>query len=191
MAINTLKIRGSWREVADAARTTVSMKPGKKDPSSRWKKNMLLAEHSPIRQLMVKWKWSIKSWISVHFVRHKIGIEHYVSTQRDDRVASTGTDERRDSRRDDKSQSAIVTHECIANAQSIINISRKRLCQQAHKETRDTWKEFLNELKEIEPELVSVCVAECVYRGFCPELRGCGFDETKAFEHLVKTYRET
>ena len=39
----------------------------------------LLSEHSPIRQ-MFKWKWINLLLISVHFVRHKIGIRHFVST---------------------------------------------------------------------------------------------------------------
>lgn len=207
MAIDGLKVRGSWREVADAARTTIGRGPGKKEPSSRWKKNMLLAEHSPIRQLMVKWKWSIKSWISVHFVRHKIGIEHYVSTQRDDRrakpKASSLSDETNGRQvsgadvsttdkvveRDGSAQGTRVNHECIGNAQAIINISRKRLCTQAHKETRAAWREFLLELKPHEPELVSVCVPECVYRGFCPEMKGCGFNETIGFPQILDDYR--
>lgn len=183
MAVRNLKVRGSWREVADAARTTVNMEPGTKEPSSKWKKNILLAEHSPIRQLMVKWKWNIKSWISVHFVRHKIGIEHYVSTQREDRNNEGIND------RDIATQGTMVAHECIANAQAIINISRKRLCYQAHKETREVWKELLSELAKTEPELVSVCVPECVYRGFCPEMKGCGFSEASGFNKLLEDYR--
>ena len=182
--LSNIKIRGTWREVGDAARTTVNMTPGTKEPSPRWKRRILLAEHSPIRQLMIKWKWSIKSWISVHFVRHKIGIEHYVSTQRDDRR----TDQ--DGSRDSAAQSTRVTHECIANAQAIINISRKRLCMQAHAETREAWREMLKELKVKEPELVSVCVPECVYRGFCPEMKCCGFSDGAGFPKILADYRK-
>ena len=43
-------------------------------------------EHSPIRTQMF---WievlGIPSFASVHFVRHKIGVEHFVSTNREDR----------------------------------------------------------------------------------------------------------
>ncbi len=180
--IKFVKIKGTWREVADAARTTISMEKGKKEPSSRWKKNMLLSEHSPIRQLIIKWKWvNMKSWVSVHFVRHKIGIEHFVSTQRTDR---TGKD------RDKVPQSALVSHECIANAQVIMTISRKRLCMQASKETREAWKELLKEIKKVQPELADACVRECVYRGFCPEMYPCGFSETKEFSEKLKKYRK-
>lgn len=181
MKVESVDIKGSWREVADAARTTIGMEKGQKEPSSAWKIKMLISEHSPIRQLSVKWKWkNLKYWVSVHFVRHKIGIEHFVSTQRTDR---TGKD------RDKSFQSAPVTHECIADAQAIINISRKRLCLLASKETTNAWKAFLRELKKKEPELVSVCVPECVYRGFCPEIKSCGFFQTPAFKRQLDKYR--
>ena len=119
MKILKLEFKSTWREVADAARTTVNMDEGTGEPASSWKKKILLAEHSPIRQMIIKWKWTdLPYWVSVHFVRHKIGIEHFVSTQRSDR---TGVN------RENKEQSAAVSHECIANAQAVINISRKRL----------------------------------------------------------------
>ena len=180
MEIHDLIIRGTWREVADAARTTVGLEKGQGAPSSAWKRRMLLAEHSPIRQLSVQWKWSgLKYWVSVHFVRHKVGIEHFVRTQRTDR---TGTD------RDQVAQSATVDHECLANAQAIINISRKRLCHQASPETQEAWRTFLQALATVEPELASVCVPECVYRGFCPEIKCCGYSETEDYRKTMSAY---
>lgn len=48
---------------------------------------MLLAEHSPIRKLIISWKWyDLLSWVSVHLVRHKFGVDHWVRTQRTDRT---------------------------------------------------------------------------------------------------------
>jgi hypothetical protein len=180
--IDFIEILTRWNRVLNAARATVGKEPIKKEPSSDWKKKILLAEHSPIRLLILVWKWSgIKSWVSVHFVRHKIGIEHFVRTQRTDR---TGT------KRDDIPQNAKVNHECVGNAQTIINISRKRLCSSASKETRDAWLLFLKNLKEIEPELYSVSVKECLYRGFCPELICCGYVETEEFQVKLKEYRQ-
>ena len=67
-----------------------------------------------------------------------------------------------------------MVHEFEANAQSIINISRKRMCFQASKETREAWKEFLDELEKKEPELRLCCVPEGIYRGGCPEFKNCG-----------------
>lgn len=180
MTVENLTIRGTWREVADAARTTVGMDKGTGEPSSAWKRKMLLSEHSPIRQLSVQWKWAgLKYWVSVHFVRHKVGIEHFVRTQRTDR---TGQD------RDQIAQSASVDHECLANAQAIINISRKRLCRQASPETQAAWRTFLDTLSVAEPELTSVCVPECVYRGFCPEIKCCGYCQTEMFREALAQY---
>jgi hypothetical protein len=194
-----------WSKVLNAARTTIGKESVKNEPfsihriwslilqgkiwketkklepSSAWKKKILLAEHSPIRLLIIDWKWiDIKSWVSVHFVRHKIGIEHFVKTQRVDRTGN---------QRDQSPQDAKVNHECVGNAQAIINISRKRLCSSASKETRDTWLFFLEELKAIEPELHSVSVKECLYRGFCPELKCCGYVETEDFKIKLAEYR--
>lgn len=160
----------AWDSVKEAARTTINKDGSGKEPSDEWKKKILIAEHSPIRLFTVGWKWKdLKSWVSVHFVRHHEGINHFVSTQRTDR---TGVN------RDDLPQSSLVTHQCNANAQALINISRKRLCNQASKETREAWRELIDSVKEYEPILTSVCVPECVYRGGCTErFNPCGFWE--------------
>jgi len=82
-----------------------------------------------------------------------------------------------------------VEHEFEANTQAIINMSRKRLCNQASKETKEAWELFLEENVQKElPELKEVCVRECVYRGFCPELYPCGYSETKEFRSERKEY---
>ena len=181
LALKYFKTKFAWRDVADAARTTIRMDEGQKEPSSAWKRRILLSEHSPIRQMTFKWKWmNLKYWVSVHFVRHKIGIEHFVSTQRSDR---TGVN------RDSMPQASLVNHECFANAQAIIFISRKRLCRQASPETTAAWKLVLEEIKKNEPELFSICVPECVYRGFCPEFKPCGFSDTPAFQQALTAYR--
>lgn len=180
LSLKYLKSRFSWRDVADAARTTIHKEEGTGEPSSAWKRRILLAEHSPIRLITFRWKWeNLKSWVSVHFVRHKIGIEHFVSTQRTDR---TGI------KRDALPQDSLVQHECFANAQAMIAISRKRLCSCASPETRAAWKLVLEELRKSEPELASVCVPECVYRGFCPEFGSCGFVKTEAFQKARQSY---
>ena len=176
-----LKVIGSWRAVADAARTTIRLEEGTKEPSSRWKRRILLAEHSPVRKLMFSWKWvDLPYWVSVHFVRHKFGIEHFVSTQRTDR---TGED------RTAKSQDAPVVHECFANAQAVMFISRRRLCGQASPETRQAWRAVVDAIAEKEPEVAACCVPECVYRGFCPEFKPCGYFGSNAYKKALAGYR--
>lgn len=179
--IEWFEYKDVWDKVKAAARTTIRKDGAGTYPSDSWKKTILLAEHSPIRKIRASWKWkNLLSWISVHFVRHKTGIEHYVSTQRTDR---TGVD------RNVLPQNAPVDHECDANAQSLIFISRRRLCSQAAKETRDAWKEVLEEVKKRDPVLASVCVRECIYRGFCPEFECCGYVNTEEYQKELEEYR--
>jgi hypothetical protein len=68
-------------------------------------------------------------------------------------------------------------------------ISRRRLCAQASPETRAAWKLVIDELAKAEPELAACCVPDCVYRGFCPEFKSCGFADTPAYAEAVKRYR--
>ena len=169
-------------EIKNSALTTINKKNGKY-PTSVWKKKALFSEHSMIRKLVISAKWShLKYWISVHLVRHKFGIEHWVRSQRTDRTNVN---------RDELLQSSNVEHEIEVNAQAIINISRKRLCKQASKETREAWWLFLDSFKNLEPELYSVCVPECVYRnGLCPEFKTCGYNQTKEFEEKLGRYQK-
>ena len=182
MRVELISTPNNWTQVVNACRTTVGKEAITKEPSTKFKNEVLRSEHSPIRLLQFHWKWiGIPYWVSVHLVRHKYGIEHYVRTQRTDR---TGIN------RDEIPQGALVEHECVANAQAIINISRKRLCNQASKETREAWKLFLDEIKQIEPELYNACVPECIYRnGLCPEFNCCGVNQSKWFEQELENYR--
>ncbi len=180
MKVEWMKHDDNWQDIKNATMTTVGKSTGKY-PDSAWKIRLIRAEHSPIRKLTFSWRWvDLPSWVSVHMVRHKIGIEHFVKTQRSDR---TGVD------RAQLPQGAPVNHECFANAQALITISRKRLCSCASPETRKAWELVRDEVRKIEPELAHCMVKECVYRGFCPEMFGCGYDKTEQFQEDVKRYR--
>jgi len=182
MRVEFLGVKGTWRDVADSANTTIHRDAGTSEPSSRWKRRMLLCEHSPIRQMFIRAKWyDLKYWVSVHFVRHKIGIEHWVRTQRTDR---TGED------RDNLPQGSGVEHEILATFQAVITISRKRLCTQASRETRAAWQMMLDSFRDSEPELYRSCVPDCVYRGWCYEFKSCGFHTTEEFARRLAAYRE-
>lgn len=182
-----MKIEGKryidyWQDIKDATMNTINKNTGRY-PDSEWKRRLLLSEHSPIRKLKMAWRWlGIKSWVSVHLVRHWLGIEHFVGTRRTDR---TGID------RNALRQDELVNHECEANAQALINISRRRLCNCASKETREAWQEVKNYVATKEPELAKCMVRECVYRnGFCPEMFPCNFNKTPKFEEELKDYLE-
>ena len=136
-------------------------------PTEEWLARLVEAEHSPIRELWFGIKMEIPYWVSVHFVRHHIGVNHYVQTQRDDRVLHVIS-------RDFKRQGEIVSHIMSINAQELINMSHKRLCQQASPETRDVMKLIVKEVIKVAPYLKSALVPLCVYRGGkCTEMFPC------------------
>lgn len=180
MNIDIFNIKGSWQEVKDSAMNTIGKDTGKY-PDSIWKKKILLSEHSPIRRLTFYWRWkNLMYWVSNHFVRHKYGIEHWISTQRDDR---TGGD------RSKKPQTALVNHSAEANAQTLINMSRKRLCHCASPETQAAMRKLKDEVSKTEPELASCMVKECIYRGWCPEMYPCGYSNTEQYKVELYNYR--
>jgi hypothetical protein len=172
-----------WLNVKNKALGTIG-KETNKFPTDNWKAMILMSEHSPIRDLIYSWKWvDIKSWISVHFVRHYIGVNHFVETQRNDRQDEYD--------RDTAPQNALVTHNCTANAQSIIDISKVRLCNKAHIETIQMWILFLDQLKSIDLNLYKLSVPKCIYRnGFCTEPQCCGYNRSAPFKNKLQEYAE-
>ena len=136
-----------------------------KIPTEEWIKRLVEAEHSPIRELWFGVKMEIPYWVSVHFVRHHIGVNHYVQTQRTDR---TGIN------RDELKQSEIVSHIMSINAQELINMAHKRLCRQASEETREVMKMIVDEVIKVAPYMRSVLIPMCKYRGgLCNEMFSC------------------
>lgn len=92
MEIAWFRHEDNWQDVKNAAMNTIGRNTGKY-PDSVWKKKILLAEHSPIRLMHFSWRWKdLPYWVSVHIVRHKVGIEHFVSTQRSDRTGISRDD---------------------------------------------------------------------------------------------------
>lgn len=181
MEIDIFKHEDNWQEIKNSTMNTIGKTTGSY-PTSEWKRKLIMSEHSPIRRMKFYWRWKdLPYFTSVHITRHKHGIEHFVSTQRTDR---TGID------RSNLSQSSPVNHACEANAQALINISRKRLCNCASKETREAWQMVKDEVAKVEPELASCMVRECCYRGFCPEMFSCGYDKTEAFKKELEEYRK-
>jgi hypothetical protein len=176
----------SWKRALNAARRTIGKAPLAKEPSKSWEAKMLLAEHSPIRLVEFDWTWKdIMQWVTTHLVRHHEGCEKFVHSQRGDRRVLPVP-------RNELPQGALNDMDMTANAQAIINISRKRLCSCASKETREAWKQVVEAIREVDPVLADKCVPECLYRGFCPEfMNPCGYSKTKKFEEDLQRYRNT
>lgn len=172
----------TWKRALNAARETVGKKPLDKEPTKKWWARMLLAEHSPIRLVEYDFKWDdIKTWVTTHIARHFIGCEKFVHSQRDDRRDNPIS-------RDEMPQGSLNDMQMTCNAQALINISRKRLCNCASKETREAWQQVKDSIRKIDPIMADKMVRNCVYRGFCPELQCCGFSKTKQFQKELEEY---
>jgi hypothetical protein len=177
MKTEILKIKGDWQEVVDDCRTTVGKDSLGKEPSKKFKREILISEHSPIRSLSIKWKWvNIPYWVATHFSRHKW--ECFIKTQRTDR---TGTD------RNKMPQDAPVIMSGDANTQNLIDMARKRLCRMASRETRNYMEDLKKSIHEVQPEIADVLVPNCVYRCGCPEPNGCKWFDHMAAKHLNLT----
>ena len=160
-----LKIKGDWQEVVDDCRSTVGKPPLGKEPSTNFKRRILIAEHSPIRDIHIKWIWrAIESFAATHWSRHKF--ECYIKSQRTDR---TGVP------RNKLPQDEPVSFTGDANCQNAIDAWRKRLCYMADPKTRWYAEDFKEKLRGVEPEISDVLVPNCVYRGGCPEMEPCDF----------------
>ena len=161
-------VPGSWERALRAARNTVWKNATYKEPSDKFKRELCRSEHSPLR--LVEYYIHIKEipyWMTAHFTRHKLGVEWFQSTLRDDRTNnySCGRDE-------------------------LIFMARRRLCHMAHIETRGVMNSIKEAVKKIDPIVAEFMVPNCIYRGFCPECNGCGFSYTPLFNDLCYLYRE-
>lgn len=160
-------ITDAWTRIKNHCRTTVNKKFTEKEPTKKFKQQLVISEHSPLRCLEIDWTWEeMEYWVSTEWSRHKF--EKFITSQRDDRNQN-------EIPRRDKPQGALVTYDGYANAQNIIDAWRKRLCFMATKEARGYALDFKNTLHEQEPELADALVPNCIYRAGCPEFSSCGF----------------
>ena len=179
------EIVSGWEWAKRAALKTMGLKPKTKEPTDSWKAKMLLAEHSPIRNVTYYISFTnIRQWVTVHIVRHWLGFIPFVHTQREDRRVL-------DCSRDELPQGSLNDMDVMANAQALINISRKRLCNKASKETREAWEMVKDAVSKVDSVMADKMVRNCTYRGFCPELECCGYCKTKKFQEELEKYRKT
>ena len=137
----------SWNRALNAARKTWGKNKLEKEPSEEWKKMALMAEHSPIKlvEYTISFK-DLRQWVGVHLLRHPFVLP-FIHTQivdkRDldeyvDKVMSILSDDVKNdpsfNKRDYLFQGQTNDQDFVVNAQTLINISKKRLCNCASKE---------------------------------------------------------
>lgn len=168
MKTEIIKVKGDWQEVVNDCRATVKKPPLGREPSAEWKRAILIAEHDPIRDIIIKFRWKdIKYWVAMHWKTHIW--RSRVDSQRNDRQSKYD--------RNKAPQDARVDFIGDPNTQNLIDTMRKRLCSQADPETRAYAEDFKAALHEIQPEISDVLVPNCIYRCGCPEMQTCGMYE--------------
>lgn len=192
----------SWNRALNAARRTAGKEPIEKEPSREWKRMSLFAEHSQIK--LVEYRISFKNlrqWVGIHLLRHEHNLP-FIHSQREDRNKETKEtvdrimsiikadikDYSDYSTRDFLFQGERNDQDFYVNAQTLINISRKRLCACASPETRQAWMLVKNAVIEIDPDMGAMMVPNCIYRGRCPERTSCGYYRTEAFKNKLDEY---
>lgn len=157
-----------WSEVKRRALVTSGFTKVITEPSLDWKRKMLAARHSPIRDLRISFFISdLPYWVSNELCRHHIGVEKYVKSQRNDRQK----DYDRNAARQDAPINVIVDF----NAEAFLTFCNKRLCAKASKEMRELTQMMAKALEEINPEFKGFLVPNCLYHNNkCYELEPCG-----------------
>ena len=154
-----------WIACKERALVTVGLK-AKNPPTEEWKHDILKARHSPIRWLRFSFFLEdIPSWISVHLVRH-VHAQPYVKSQRNDRQSEYD--------REIAPQNSPVNMIWDMNAEELMVIANKRLCNQASEKTREVVKLMCKEVLKTNPEFKDFLVPMCRYTNGCNEMKPCG-----------------
>ena len=201
MKVNVIQ-ETPWSRALNAARRTIGKPPLNKEPSDNWRKMVIMAEHSPIKlvEYLISFK-DLRQWVGVHLLRHEHMLP-FIHSQRVDRredidsltervMSIIEEDVKSDesfNKRDYLFQGEPNDQDFVVNAQTLINISRKRLCHCASKETREAWVAVKEAIKEFDPIMASFMVPNCIYRGRCPEMNTCGYYKTDKFKKELEEY---
>lgn len=173
--VNVIKFDVDWLEIKNLCRKTINMGDSNKEPDDEWKKKLLIAEHSPLRHSLITIEINdVPFYVMGHLVRHHVGVTPYVTTSREDRTNIP---------RDERKQTDLVSMRIDLNIQSLINVSRKRLCNQADKITQKIWLEVVKEIAKYDVDVAWACVPEGIRTCGCPEK----FGDCCACENIIST----
>lgn len=157
-----------WVEVKRRALVTMYGKGVDKVgvPTPEWKHRILEARHSPIRFLWYSFMFKdIPSNIATHLVRH-VHAQPYVSSLRNDRQGKIDGDA--------APRNTPVNMILDVNAEELMVIANKRLCNLASADTRKVVKEMCKLAEEATPEMKGLLVPMCEYHGgVCHEFNPC------------------
>lgn len=156
-----------WKAIKNECRQTVNMGDSTKEPNDEWKKKLLICRHSPLRIGTVLFHFEdIPYYVMGHLVRHVHAVP-FVGTSREDR---TGVP------REERRQTDLVNFDMYMNIEELMNISERRICMCADKETIKVWRAALMAVKELDENIYWSNVPQCVAHGGCIEpFSNCNF----------------
>ncbi len=164
----------NWLTIKNACRQTVSMGDSSIEPTEEWKKKLLICRHSPLRIGTVLWKSEdVPFYVMGHIVRHSIGCTPFVSTSREDRTGVA---------REERKQTDSVELQMIANIESLMNISERRLCTCSDPQTIKYWNTVVEAIREYDEAIAWALVPQCIRHGACVE----PFSDCKYFEKFAE-----
>ena len=132
MQVTITNFNVDWTLIKNLCRQTVNMGDSKKESTSEWKRKLLICRHSPLRAGTITVKLEdIPYYVSTHLVRHNVGVTPYVGTSREDRTGIP---------REERKQTDLVSMQMNMNIEALMNISERRLCNCADKNTIKVWK---------------------------------------------------
>ena len=155
-----------WYEVYRRALVTIGKRPIR-EPPDEWIREMLEARHSPIRRAWYSFELiNLPSNTATHFCRH-VHAQPYVSSLRNDRQDAIDGDM--------APRCAPVDMILDVNAEELMVMANKRLCNQAAPVTRQIMAGMAELAVWATPQLAGLLVPMCEWcGGVCHEMRPCG-----------------
>lgn len=179
MKVSIKDFNVDWKQIKNECRATINMGDSDKEPTEEWKKKLLICKHSPIRvgTILIHIE-DIPYYVMGHLVRHNVGVVPFVGTSREDRTGIP---------RSEKKQTDLVSMDLLVNIESLMNISVRRLCMCADKETIKVWKAVLEEIKKYDESIYWANVPQCIQNGGCIEL----FGNCKYYDTIMEEFDES
>lgn len=167
-----IELLTDWQLIADMAAFTQGMKSF--EINEQFLRDAIISRHSIIRAAIFRITvFGIPYFSHVHFVRHSVGHDHFVRSQRPDSMNPVGYN------RETAPQNAPVDWSDIINMEALFTMMGRRLCKQADPVTRSVAQEikwsFLNHRDAFMNLVGEYCLPLCEWMGgYCPEtFRSC------------------
>lgn len=148
-----------WLLCKECALVTIGKTPVN-PPDLTWKHSILRARHSPIRVLEFVFRLDgVPYYVSTHLCRH-VHAQPFVRSQR------SNPD------RGSERQDAPVGMIWVMNAEELMAIAEKRLCNKADPLTRALVREMCRKVEAVCPEFAGLLGPKCTH-GTCREMQPC------------------